>query len=369
LKKLFTTTEYKKRNQRHADLSFFVRNKRKKKYYSAPILPVNKIHDYEESLKKDFPGYEIVIPPEEFSFIDNTESVVIFINQIMVCYENRKKVFVKLLRVQKITYDAIIVLLSIMVKFREAGIDFNGDKPLGHSPRELLDKSGFFSELFTRKFVKSEIYEFTHSDNLICTHGDKNVASDLSTQLTKTASNYLTDYKVSKAQGVQRLMIELMQNTNNHASETPGEKHWWLSMSRNDKNKTIYFSFVDFGVGILSSLEKKPDDNSFKSYYKKLVNLFGIENQHKHLKEIFSGALYAETVTGEHFRGKGLPGIGAVVKRGQISNLHIITNRVKGSVKDNVYEKLSCNFSGTFYHWELKTECLSKYGKDSIQNS
>ena len=59
------------------------------------------------------------------------------------------------------------------------------------------------------------------------------------------------------------------------------------------------------------------------------------------------------TVTGKHFRGKGLPGIKQVLDREQISNLSIISNNVNANMKNNKYLKLKNQFSGTFVAWEL----------------
>jgi len=59
------------------------------------------------------------------------------------------------------------------------------------------------------------------------------------------------------------------------------------------------------------------------------------------------------TVTGQHFRGKGLPGIKEVLDRNQISNLHIISNDVFTNVQNDNYHLLNNEFSGTFVSWEL----------------
>ena len=59
------------------------------------------------------------------------------------------------------------------------------------------------------------------------------------------------------------------------------------------------------------------------------------------------------TVTGQHFRGKGLPGIREVLSRNQISNLKIISNDVFTDVSKDNYQKLNQEFSGTFVTWEL----------------
>lgn len=60
------------------------------------------------------------------------------------------------------------------------------------------------------------------------------------------------------------------------------------------------------------------------------------------------------TVTGQHFRGKGLPGIKEVLNRNQISNLCVISNNVIAKINTNsAFNKLKSEFCGTFVSWEL----------------
>ena len=42
---------------------------------------------------------------------------------------------------------------------------------------------------------------------------------------------------------MQRVFIELMQNTNNHAAyNVTGEKHWWLCVDYDNSMNKVYFS-------------------------------------------------------------------------------------------------------------------------------
>ncbi len=79
------------------------------------------------------------------------------------------------------------------------------------------------------------------------------------------------------------------------------------------------------------------------------------------LNLILNGDLH-RTVTGEHYRGKGLPGIAEAVKRNQISNLHIITNDVFGNVSKQDYRMLDSKITGTFIYWELNYDNVSCHG-------
>ena len=90
----------------------------------------------------------------------------------------------------------------------------------------------------------------------------------------------------------------------------------------------------------------------------KISNRFKYGSNNDILKLLLNGDVHM-TVTGEHFRGKGLPGIKEVQDRNQISNLHIISNDVFSDVQNDDYKKLNKNFSGTFAFWELNKDNIN----------
>jgi hypothetical protein len=93
-------------------------------------------------------------------------------------------------------------------------------------------------------------------------------------------------------------------------------------------------------------------------YLPMVLSLKNILISIKEIKLLMSGELH-RTVTGEHFRGKGLPGIKEVFERQQISNLFVISNNVFANVTKDEYNKISSNFSGTFVFWEINYDCRS----------
>ena len=144
-----------------------------------------------------------------------------------------------------------------------------------------------------------------------------------------------------------------MHNTNNHAVPTKkGVKHWWLCVNHDKINNKVSFIFVDYGIGIFESLKYKPYDSKWHGVLEKIVALFKYGGNAYILKKLLDGVIHM-TVTGQHFRGKGLPGIKQVMERNQISNLHLISNNVYADVSKNIYKKLTNSFSGTLAYWEL----------------
>lgn len=296
--------------------------------------------------------YNVVEAPSIFAFIENTEEVVQFIHNIEELYQKKKKVFVELKEVDKIDYGAIVTLLSIMVRFKSNNISFNGSFPRDHKTRELLINSGFFENL-DNKFKDEDRYEISkrNSDG-IHTHAWKNVDAVLGARIIQSASTTVWEEE-RRCQGVQRTLLELMQNTNNHAEiGKEGEKHWWLSVNHMKKDKKACFAFVDFGVGIFKSLENKPENSKWYNWPAKIARLVERQDNTNLLKLILGGDFH-QTVTGKHYRGKGLPGIAEVQRRKQISNLRIVSNDVCCWYDNSEYKKMQTSFNGTFVYWEL----------------
>ena len=99
------------------------------------------------AVRPSFQGFRAGLPgigiPVCLSMIENTEGTLAFISRLEGALRKREKVFVVLKRVDKIASGAIVVLLSIMMKFRANRIGFNGDYPKNKDARQYLIYSGF----------------------------------------------------------------------------------------------------------------------------------------------------------------------------------------------------------------------------------
>lgn len=366
MNKYWTKEKYKRYNTRHGKRSLqrklsFKEYRRQKNISELGLSKEKKMHKhvFEDRLK----GYKKVKAPEDFSFKGNPERVIGFLNKVKECFEKKQKIFVVLEAVKKIDFDAIVVLFSVMIRFKSQNIQFNGDFPKEKTARAILTKSGFFKNLF-KHFRDEDRYTVkTENDHTIHTHAFKNVDSELGAKIIEQASKTIWGEE-RRCQGAQRTLLELMQNTNNHASfEKEGDKHWWLSVNHDKKNKKVSFSFVDYGVGVFNSLSNKQEGNKFFKAIEKMVEKFNYGNNAELLKLILNGDLH-RTVTGEYYRGKGLPGIREAMRRNQISNLVVVTNNVYANIANEEYKLLNSNFTGTFLNWELNINNISCNGKD-----
>lgn len=364
MKKLYSKKKYSLRNLRHAKRSLRrqIAFKEYKKLKNKTDFGVSKQERiYKKKFEEPFKDYKKIHAPENFSFIENSELVVNFISKLTSLFNEKKKVFIVLKKVKTISYDAIIVLLSIMVRFKAAKINFNGDFPENEEAKKILDESKFIQYLY-QSFRDEDRYQLGQNSSIV-THAWKDVDSELGNEIIKNASKTIWGEE-RRCQGVQRTLIELMLNTNNHADDSKkGEKHWWLSVHHDKDNKKVSFAFIDFGVGVFTSLNNKRQGSKFYGIVDKLKERVKFGSNADLLRLILDGTLH-RSATGKPYHGKGLPGINKARERNQISNLNIITNDVHASLDNDSFRIMSKSFSGTFVYWELNKENINCYGEN-----
>src|SRR5258706_1552386 len=210
MKKSYTKQKFKRYNHRRAKRSL-ARNLRFKEYQrlknQSELGLERKEKQHKRTFEDKYKNYIRVKAPENLTLIGNPEPVIKFINKLRDCYDKNKKAFVVLQEVKNIDYDAIVVLLSIMVRFKARRIDFNGDFPDNDDARNLLYESGFFLNL-NRQFRDEDRYDVrTDRKNTIHTHAWKNVDSVLGSKLIENAAETIWGQK-KRCQGAQRTLLE-----------------------------------------------------------------------------------------------------------------------------------------------------------------
>lgn len=325
-----------------------IRFKRNKRNHNRSLLGLSKAQRRLKHVQSRFHDYKKIKAPNQFSLLENTEGVLDFISKIDRCFENKKKVFIQMEDTYSISYDAIVVLLSKLIQFKAKKIDFNGSFPKDKNAESILKGSGFLEYLY-KNFNDEDTYTF---DKKIYTHANKNVNSALSSKIIENASVKLWS-QPRRCPGLQRVFIELMQNTNNHASnQQKGEKLWWSSIVHDKEKDKICFSFIDYGVGIIDSLRNKKN-GKFAKILDKITKIFSPKNNADILKLLLEGKIHELIKEQAYNRGKGLPGIYKAYKNNAISNLIVITNDVYANVDKDDYKEMTNNLTGTFVYWEL----------------
>lgn len=297
--------------------------------------------------QRKFIAYKHIEAPKCLSMIEKTEDTLAFIKRLEDSLSKKEKVFVVLKNVEVISGGAIVVLLSIMIKFRDKGVAFNGDYPKSLSAKKKIQNSGFFERLYKQK---GDSYSIEGRSGIL-THADKIVDQKLSDGLIAKASELIWG-KPHRCTGVQKVYIELMQNTNNHASlDKPKEHHWYTTVSYNKDENKVCFSFIDYGVGIIQSINKN-EKGKFWGFLSKFKEMWNPKNNGEFLKLLLNGSLH-KTATGHYYRGKGLPGVYKAFQDKKISNLVVITNDAFADCNEEEYKTLKNKIEGTYIYWEL----------------
>ena len=143
-----------------------------------------------------------------------------------------------------------------MRTFKIKGIKFYGNFPRNKQLRGKFIESDFFKYLNREP---ADTIEYTiGQNNQMFTTKKAEVNPKLGHAIMYEASNTICrERKIYK--GLQRVLLELMSNANNHANlQERGVNHWWLSVNHNKDQNTVSFIFVDYGIGIFKSLKNKP---------------------------------------------------------------------------------------------------------------
>lgn len=289
--------------------------------------------------------------PKNFSFIKYPKEAIEFTNKLEKLYLDRRSTFVNLAYIESLDHSAITVLASIARTFKIRNVRLNGSFPKNLELQRLFIDSDFFKYFMNQPTHKIE-YNIGQ-DNQMFTTKDAKVNPELGLVVMEQASMTIWN-KQRTCKGLQRVLLELMQNSNNHANlNEKGVEHWWLSVNNDKDNNKVSFIFVDYGIGIFESLNKKSTKSKWYRWKDNLQDIF--YPNATIFEKLIKGDLH-KTVTGEDFRGKGLPGIKQVLDRNQISELHIISNNVFANVPEDKYNKMPQHFNGTFVYWELNNQ-------------
>ena len=290
-------------------------------------------------------AHDFVMAPEVLSLRQNPEPVIRFIATLRTHYERREAVFVDLREVTKIEIDGIAVLLSVLVKFKSAGVRFTGNYPADPAARLALEKSRFFEMLYHEKFRNQRSYNL-ETGGSISTHAKHQVDGPLAGKIVEAASRFIWG-EPRRCRGVYRAIQELMLNTHNHAVPLKeGGRQWWLATKHVQSERRVAFSFIDYGVGIFESLRRATHP------LRAVIDRLSLGDDTAVLKAIFEGRIQ-KTSSGDYFRGKGLRGIHAAMKQRDLSQFVLISNRVMFDGVADEFRLLEVSLQGTFVYWEI----------------
>lgn len=292
-----------------------------------------------------------MIVPKNFSFLGNPEEVTSFIGKLEQILKKSRSVFINMENIEIIDHAAISSLLCVMYLFKTSKIGFNGNFPKDQNISKIIRESGFLYHLFenpqniTKYKIGVDNQLLTQSHSIL----DPNMVKDVIEDTSHTVWGDSRD-----CPGLYRVIIELIDNTHAHASKKyKGSERWWLSINHDKINNKVSYIFIDYGIGVFTSILNKPKEDPIGQFLNRMQTKIGLDKNGEYLKSLLTTQIDRKKMSGKKGRGWGIYGINQTMIRNQISNLSIITNNAFGDVVKDEYKRLETGFNGTLYYWEI----------------
>ncbi len=250
--KQITTTYDWKEHQR------IIKKKTSKRLYNIKKRK-NHVNHYIEEHKRYFltaknpSNFTNLKAPNDFSLISKTESVLDYFNLAEKTINSRNQIIFDISDISNLTPDAIALLIAkINQRQFHKGIRIIGNAPKNEQLKNIFVQSGFYH------YVNSKAPEINNKTNLLL---HKKTNHKVEPAIAKQACLIGVRHTFGNDEIYEPLydvLIEAMQNTNNHAGlDKKGIYDWWLYVFNDPKSKITSYSFLDLGVGIFESLPVK----------------------------------------------------------------------------------------------------------------
>jgi hypothetical protein len=337
MKKLYTTIDYKKLNSHRSKKRLRNRVRRKDKKCS----PLNNNSKNENQNPVERKPIQNIVAPKNFSLVENTEDVLSYFKTAREFLYEGYPIRFDISEIDELTTDAIALQIA---RIKDANFHKNkgilGNAPNNPKLRELFLQSGFYNYVQTNG-LKPQIRDTT----LIHKITDNKVEPLIAKEACLSGLRH-TFGNEEIFDPLYDIIIEIMQNTNNHAGDERGKYDWWLHIYNDPNSKSSKYTFLDLGVGIFESLPAR----TFKE--KTLAEKLGLSHNVDLVEPLFNGEIKSRT--GRPERGKGIPQVYESSKDKSFSKFFLVTNDVFVNLKTLETKKLKNSFSGTLFYWELK---------------
>lgn len=343
MKKIYSSYDFKVRNLKRSKNAIENKKKRKKRRYSNQFYSKNAFSNnspYFNSTQK--PKIIVKQAPSNFSFLENCDLMLEYLRDVHIELKKGKRILFDISKIKKLTTDAIAVLVA---KLQDRGFtmaqEVYGNEPDQEDLRKLFTQSGFFEHVKTEVFVP-------RNNKKILIHKETNnrVEPDIAKEACMLGLEHI--YGNNEIfEPLYEVLIEVMQNTNNHAGEVRGKYNWWLHVYNHPEIKKTSYTFLDLGFGIFESLP-------VRTFKRNLLELIGFASNLDLVEKLFAGEIKSRTARPE--RGKGIPQVYECSQNPTFSTFVLISNDVFADLKKNEYRLLSNKFNGTLFYWEINNE-------------
>lgn len=368
MKRLQTTSEYKRFNNRRSLKSLKKLSSKKRhneservlnrKAQISPTIRPQRLNGSNGANIHYVSSSKRIKVPEDFRLLTNTEECLKFFRKLrsrgsIQHKGNQQRVAITLANVEHIDYAAISVFRSIVEEMHKRHIGISGDFPRNQECKKMIIRSGFLHNMydkFNRPFPrqsKSDIHFFEKGS------GTMTVADGR--LLSRTMNTIATDLmgKPTKCSMLKSLLMEICGNTIEWSEAT--DKQWMLGVIYNENKVTI--TVTDVGKGILHTLFGK-----FQRMFEKMSKTYS---------EILFGAFEQKygSKSKDVNRNQGLRLVKWFNDDNCLKELKVLTNNVlldfSNPSASREFSTKGVDFEGTFYQWELDKECIENINNNS----
>lgn len=276
--------------------------------------------------------------PRNFSLINNADETLAYLNKARREFRNGNRVHFDISNVSTLTTDAIAVLIAKVKDPRfhlKRGI--MGNAPKDEGLKKLFVESGFFDYVISGRARKT-------GKKLMIHKVTKNKVEPVLAKEACLVGIKHSFHNSDVFEPIYDILIEIMQNTNNHAGSIKGRYDWWLNIYNRPESRVTAYTFLDLGVGIFESLP-------VKSFFRSLLEVFGVTSNLDLIEHLFAGEIKSRT--GRPERGKGIPQVYECSQHPSFSKFILISNNIYADLKNKSCKLLKQNFQGTMFYWEL----------------
>lgn len=348
MKKYYTTTEYK---IWHTSRNRKIQEKKRTRPGKLQRKASNVYY-------KSYPGLEGLRPtvyaPSDFRLTENPEECIEFFRDLrsdtyLGNVKNRRVVMMSFKFINQIDYGTISILTAINDDFRTKGITLWSDFPENEDCKKYIEESGYLDRLFNSRGQRFPSTE--KSDFIFFEKGSGVLSYEDNVKLSVAVKN-VVKHLTGEEKYCLPLRTIILEVCGNSIEWSGTDSQQWLLGIKYYEDK-VTFTVTDVGKGILETLHRK-----FRTV---LVETFS-----KTADEILLGAFDKKygSSSQEVNRNKGLPSIKVNFEQGIINALKVITNNVildfQNGSRSKTFPKKAARFKGTFYQWEMTSECINK---------
>jgi hypothetical protein len=298
----------------------------------------------------------ILSAPSNFSILTNRSATIRYFQSVMRNIRKRQNSLMDMSEILNTDLATIAIVISMMMDRRnqEAQIRqyMHVKFPTGDSgPAELFRKAQF----------KETVTQKGNSDHsFFLSRRDTKINNTYMEDIEKYANDFLGK---ANAKHLLPILVELMKNTNNHATPDDVEERysedeldihripWFISVIEDEEEGKMKFSLVDLGIGIMESLNQNGLVTA-DSHFDPIKDMYD-NSQSKFLQYHIPRGVSSST--GLSYRGQGLKKVYDLANKGNYGTFNLVTNRAALNLvdgKEKVVDTAEA-FGGTVYYWEM----------------